>query len=239
MTTAPIKPAVQPPEHHFIARVGWLRAAVLGANDGIVSTASLIAGVASAGMVPGDVLIAGFAGLVAGALSMAAGEYVSVSSQADTERADLAREATELHNHPEAEHEELAGIYEARGLPKDLAHQVADVLMEKDALKAHARDELGISSVVEAHPIQAALSSAASFTAGAALPLAAVLVAPDGMIAATTTAASVAALGLLGAVSARTGGAPLLKAVTRVMFWGGVAMAGTALIGSFFDAPIS
>jgi len=237
--TPSITPPVQPPEHHFIARVGWLRAAVLGANDGIVSTASLIAGVASAGMASGEVLIAGFAGLVAGAMSMAAGEYVSVSSQADTERADLAREAQELQDHPEAEHQELAGIYEARGLPAPLARQVADELMATDALKAHARDELGISSVVEAHPIQAALSSAASFTVGAALPLASVLVAPEGMIAMVTSAASVLALGVLGALSARTGGAPILTAVLRVMFWGGFAMAATALIGSFFDAPVS
>ena len=235
---APIEPVTEPPEHHYIARVGWLRAAVLGANDGIVSTASLIAGVASAGMAPGEVFIAGLAGVVAGALSMAAGEYVSVSSQADTERADLAREAQELAAYPEAEHEELAGIYEARGLSAELAHKVADELMARDALKAHARDELGISSVVEAHPVQAALSSAASFTAGALLPLGAVLVSPDGMIATVTTLASVVALGLLGAVSARTGGAPVVKAVTRVMFWGGFAMAATAVIGSFFNAPV-
>lgn len=227
------------PEKHFIDRIGWLRAAVLGANDGIVSTASLIAGVASAGMAAGEVLIAGVAAVVAGALSMAAGEYVSVSSQADTERADLEREKGELATMPEAELAELAGIYEERGLSPELAMQVARELMDGDALKAHARDELGISEVVSARPIQAALSSAASFAAGAALPLAAVLVSPEGMIATITTIASVIALGLLGALSARTGGAPVLTAVLRVVFWGGFAMVATAAIGSLFNVPVS
>ncbi len=229
----------QPPEKHFITRIGWLRAAVLGANDGIVSTASLIAGVASAGMAASEVLIAGVAAVVAGALSMAAGEYVSVSSQADTEKADLERERGELATMPEAEHEELAGIYRERGLSDALAHEVATELMAKDALKAHARDELGISDVVSARPIQAALSSAASFTAGAALPLAAVIVSPEGMIALYTTLASVIALGILGAISAWTGGAPILKAVMRVVFWGGFAMAATAGVGSLFGTSVS
>lgn len=220
-------------------RIGWLRAAVLGANDGIVSTASLIAGVASAGMSAADVFTAGVAGLVAGALSMAAGEYVSVSSQADTERADLAREKSGLDESPEAEHEELVGIYEARGLSPDLARQVAGELMAGDALKAHARDELGISDVVSARPIQAALSSAGSFTAGAALPLAAVLVSPAGMITPITTVTSVAALGLLGALSARIGGAPVTRAVARVVFWGGFAMLATAAIGALFGVAMN
>ncbi|RME13881.1 MAG: VIT family protein [Alphaproteobacteria bacterium] len=229
----------QSPEKHFISRVGWLRAAVLGANDGIVSTASLIAGVASAGLSAGEVLTAGVAGLVAGALSMAAGEYVAVSSQADTESSDLDRERTELATMPEAEHEELAGIYRDRGLSPELADQVATELMAGDALRAHARDELGLSDVASARPLQAALSSAASFTAGAALPLGAVLVSPDGRIAMVTTLASVIALGLLGALSARTGGAPVLRAVTRVVFWGGFAMLATAAIGSLFNVPVN
>ncbi len=233
-----VSPAIQPPEHHYISRVGWLRAAVLGANDGIVSTASLIAGVASAGVAPGEVLVAGTAGLVAGALSMAAGEYVSVSSQADTERADLAREAHELDVHFEAEREELIEIYVERGLSRHLAEQVADELMAKDPLEAHARDELGISSVVVARPLQAAWSSAASFTAGAALPLGSVLVSPPDMIALNTTLASLAALGLLGWISARTGGAPVVRAVGRVVFWGAVAMGVTAGVGSLFNVPV-
>lgn len=227
------------PEQHFIARVGWLRAAVLGANDGIVSTASLIAGVASAGLAAGDVLTAGVAGLVAGAMSMAAGEYVSVSSQADTESADLARERDELARMPEAEHAELAGIYEARGLSPGLAREVADELMAKDALKAHARDELGMSDVVTARPVQAALSSAASFTAGAALPLGAVVVSPQPSIALYTTIVSVLALGLLGGISARTGGAPVTRAVLRVMFWGAAAMLATAAVGAVFGTTVA
>ncbi len=225
-------------ETHYVDRVGWLRAAVLGANDGIVSTASLIAGVASAGMVPGDVLLAGTAGLVAGALSMAAGEYVSVSSQSDSEKADLERERRELERQPEHEHRELADIYVERGLTPELAHQVAGQLMEKDALGAHARDELGMAETTQARPIQAALSSAAAFTAGAALPLATVLVAPAGSIGIVATIVSVLALAVLGAVSARTGGAPVLRAVLRVSFWGAAAMAGTALVGSLFGTAV-
>ncbi len=234
-----INKAIHPPEHHYIARVGWLRAAVLGANDGIVSTASLIAGVASAGISPAEVLLAGTAGLVAGALSMAAGEYVSVSSQADTERADLAREARELEIHADAEHAELAGIYEERGLSRELARQVADELMAKDPLEAHARDELGISSVVVARPLQAAMSSAASFAVGAALPLGSVLVSAPENIALNTTLASLVALGLLGWVSARTGGAPVARAVARVLFWGAAAMGVTAAVGSLFNVPVA
>ncbi len=228
-----------PPESHYINRIGWLRAAVLGANDGIVSTASLIAGVASAGVAPSEVLLAGTAGLVAGAMSMAAGEYVSVSSQADSEAADLAREREELRTQPEFEHQELADIYVKRGLDPQLARQVADELMAKDALAAHARDELGITPAAQSRPIQAALSSAASFTVGASLPMAAVLVSSQPMIAVNTTVASVLALGLLGALSAKTGGAPVWKAMLRVMFWGAVAMGATAAVGSLFGTTVA
>ena len=228
-----------PPESHYINRIGWLRAAVLGANDGIVSTASLIAGVASAGVAPSEVLLAGTAGLVAGAMSMAAGEYVSVSSQADTEAADLAREREELRTQPEFERQELADIYVERGLDPELALQVADQLMARDALAAHARDELGITPAAESHPVQAALSSAASFTVGGALPMVAVLVSGPSMIAVNTTVASVLALGLLGAVSAKTGGAPIGRAVLRVMFWGAVAMGATAAVGSLFGTTVA
>jgi len=225
-------------ENHYVSRIGWLRAAVLGANDGIVSTASLIAGVASAGVGTSEVLLAGTAGLVAGAMSMAAGEYVSVSAQSDSEKADLERERKEQETQPEFEHEELAQIYVGRGLTPELARQVADELMAKDALGAHARDELGISEVVTARPIQAALSSAASFTAGAALPVASVVLAPPGGIVMVTTVVSVLALGLLGAVSARSGGAPRVPAVARVMFWGALAMAATALVGHLFGTTV-
>lgn len=237
--TAPLPSASPPPEHHFIDRIGWLRAAVLGANDGIVSTASLIAGVASAGVASSEVLLAGTAGLVAGAMSMAAGEYVSVSSQADSEKADLNREREELKTQWDYEHEELAGIYEKQGLSSKLAHAVANELMEKDALAVHAREELGINSNVVARPVQAALSSAASFTIGASLPLSAVLFSPYPKIALYTTVTSVLALGILGAVSARTGGAPLLRAVVRVMFWGAIAMAATAAVGSLFGTTVA
>ena len=225
-------------ENHYVSRIGWLRAAVLGANDGIVSTASLISGVASAGVGTSEVLLAGTAGLVAGAMSMAAGEYVSVSAQSDSEKADLERERKEQETQPEFEHEELAQIYVGRGLTPELARQVADELMAKDALGAHARDELGISEVVTARPIQAALSSAASFTAGAALPVASVVLAPPGGIVMVTTVVSVLALGLLGAVSARSGGARLVPAVARVMFWGALAMAATALVGHLFGTTV-
>ncbi len=226
-------------ENHYVDRIGWLRAAVLGANDGIVSTASLITGVASAGVAQSDILLAGTAGLVAGAMSMAAGEYVSVSSQADSEQGDLERERLELETQPEFELDELTEIYVGRGLEPDLARQVAIQLTEHDALAAHARDELGISEVVQARPIQAALSSAASFTIGAALPLAAVIVSPLAMIPAITTGVSLTALALLGAVSAYTGGAPILKAVLRVTFWGALAMAATAFVGYLFGTTVA
>ncbi|MBX3147932.1 MAG: VIT family protein [Gemmatimonadales bacterium] len=222
------------PEYHLVSRIGWLRAAVLGANDGIVSTASLIVGVAAAGSGRTAVLVAGLAGLVAGAMSMAAGEYVSVSSQADTEQADLARERAELETQPEFEREELAQIYVARGVSPELAHQVADQLMAKDALGAHARDELGISEVTTARPIQAALTSAATFAVGAALPLAMVLVLSPSLLVVGVSAASLLFLALLGAVGARAGGANVAKATFRVTFWGALAMALTAGIGALF-----
>jgi len=225
-------------ERHAIERIGWLRAAVLGANDGIVSTASLIVGVAAAGAAQGDILVAGTAGLVAGAMSMAAGEYVSVSSQSDAERADIARETQELKDDPEAERRELAAIYVTRGLDQALAEQVADRLMEKDALAAHARDELHISDMTAARPVQAALSSAVTFAAGAALPLAVVLIAPATMLIWAASLASLLFLALLGALGARAGGAAITKPVLRVTFWGAVAMALTAGIGWAFGAVV-
>ncbi|ACG77197.1 nodulin-related protein [Phenylobacterium zucineum HLK1] len=221
-------------ERHQIARIGWLRAAVLGANDGIVSTASLIVGVAAAAQGRGEILVAGLAALVAGAMSMAAGEYVSVSSQSDTERADIARETAELAAQPEFEHEELADIYVQRGLSPALARQVADQLMAKDALAAHARDELGISDLTTARPLQAALTSALTFAAGAAVPLATALVATGPLLAPVTAGVSILALAGLGAFGARAGGAPMLKAVGRVTFWGAAAMAITAGVGALF-----
>ncbi len=221
-------------ENHYITRVGWLRAAVLGANDGIVSTASLIAGVAAANVGQSDVLLAGTAGLVAGAMSMAAGEYVSVSSQADSETADIARETQEHETDPVFELHELADIYEERGLSPELAMQVARELMAKDPVGAHTRDELGIYEHTKARPIQAGLYSAASFTAGAALPLAAVIFAPETWIVAATTGISLVALAVLGAIAARTGGAPVMRATIRVTVWGGLAMAATAYVGSLF-----
>lgn len=225
-------------ENHSIARTGWLRAAVLGANDGIVSTASLIVGVAAAGALRGDILLTGMAGLVAGAMSMAAGEYVSVSSQADSEAADLARERRELATQPEAEFAELTDIYVGRGLPLDLARQVATHLNAGDALAAHARDELGLSEHSAARPIQAALTSAATFAVGAALPLAAVTVSPLGALVPIVSGASLAFLALLGAIAARAGGAPLWKPTARVTFWGALAMAITAVIGRLFGAVV-
>jgi len=219
------------PEHHLVSRIGWLRAAVLGANDGIVSTASLIIGVAAAAGKPADILVAGAAGLVAGAMSMAAGEYVSVSSQADTERADLARERGELAGNVEAEVQELAGIYIRRGVDPATADTVARQLMAKDALGAHAHDELGISEMTTARPIQAALTSAATFTAGAALPLAIVIVAPGDWLLVSEAVASLLFLALLGGIGARAGGAPMWVATLRVTFWGALAMALTAGIG--------
>jgi VIT1/CCC1 family predicted Fe2+/Mn2+ transporter len=226
------------PESHNVARIGWLRAAVLGANDGIVSTASLILGVAAASPKSGDIVIAGVAGLVAGAMSMAAGEYVSVSSQSDTERADLARERKELAENVPFEREELAQIYVGRGVDVELARQVADQLMAKDALAAHARDELGISEISTARPVQAALTSAATFAVGAALPLLAVLVSPSGALVPIVAIASLAFLALLGAVGAKAGGADVLKATARVSFWGALAMGLTAAIGAIFGTVV-
>ena len=221
-------------EHHRTGRIGWLRAAVLGANDGIVSTASLLVGVAAASAGRSEVLIAGLAALVAGAMSMAAGEYVSVSSQADTEEAELARERIELEAQPAAEHRELAGIYEARGLSPALADQVASELMAHDALGAHARDELGLTDTAAARPVQAALASASSFAAGAVLPLATAVFAPASAVLVWVVAVSLLSLALLGVVSARAGGAPVGMAVARVVFWGGMAMGVTAAVGSLF-----
>ena len=226
------------PESHLVDRIGWLRAAVLGANDGIVSTASLIVGVAAAAAAPGDILIAGVAGLVAGAMSMAAGEYVSVSSQSDTEQADLARERKELKDSPKFEREELAQIYVMRGLDHALALQVADQLMAKDALGAHARDELGISEISTARPIQAALTSAATFAIGAAMPLAMVLVAPSNQLVLIVSLASLGFLALLGAAGAKAGGADVVRATVRVTFWGALAMGLTAGIGALFGTVV-
>lgn len=225
-------------EQHRTDRIGWLRAAVLGANDGIVSTASLVVGVAAAAASRGDVLLAGVAGLVAGAMSMAAGEYVSVSSQADTERADLGRERRELAADPEHELEELAGIYEQRGLEPELALQVARQLTAHDALATHARDELGISERITARPVQAALASAATFGAGAALPLGVVWLSPPDVIVAVVTGTSLFFLAALGALSARAGGAPLGVAALRVTFWGALAMALTAGVGALFGTVV-
>ena len=225
-------------ERHLVDRIGWLRAAVLGANDGILSTASLIVGVASAAAAPRDVLLAGVAGMVAGAMSMAAGEYVSVSSQADTEAADLARERAELRDDVEAERRELAAIYVQRGLEPALAREVALQLMAKDALGAHARDELGISEITTARPVQAALASAASFAAGAALPLVLVLVAPAGTLVPVVSVATLLFLALLGAVGARTGGASMLRGAVRVAFWGALAMALTSAVGALFGTVV-
>lgn len=225
-------------EKHLVDRIGWLRAAVLGANDGIVSTASLIVGVAAAAAKQNDVLIAGVAGLVAGAMSMAAGEYVSVSSQSDTERADVARERKELSENVEFEQKELAEIYVNRGVDKELALQVAKQLMAKDALAAHARDELGISEITTARPIQAALTSAASFSVGAAMPLLMVILSTPGALVSLVTGASLVFLALLGAIGARAGGANVFRATVRVTFWGALAMAITAGIGKLFGTVV-
>lgn len=225
-------------ENHLVSRIGWLRAAVLGANDGIVSTASLVVGVASASAGSSEVLVAGIAGLVAGAMSMAAGEYVSVSSQSDTEQADLGRERKELETQPEFEREELAQIYVARGVAPELARQVADQLMAKDALGAHAHDELGISEMTTARPIQAALTSAATFAVGGALPLLMVIVSPANLLVWTVSAASLLFLALLGAVGAKAGGANVARATLRVTFWGAFAMALTAGIGAVVGTAV-
>jgi VIT1/CCC1 family predicted Fe2+/Mn2+ transporter len=225
-------------EGHRLQRSGWLRAAVLGANDGVLSTASLILGVATATHSHGGILVAGVAGLVAGALSMAAGEYVSVSSQADVERADLDQERRELRQDQAAELRELAQIYVRRGLQPDLAGEVARQLTAKDALAAHARDELGISKQTRARPVQAALASAASFAAGAAIPLVVALLTPSGFEVPVIYAASAAALMALGAMGARAGGAPIWPAMARVTIWGLLAMAATAAIGMLFSVRI-
>jgi VIT1/CCC1 family predicted Fe2+/Mn2+ transporter len=226
------------PELHAISRVGWLRASVLGANDGIVSTASLIVGVAAAGTARPDLRIAGVAALVAGAMSMAAGEYVSVSSQADAERADIERERSELSAAPELEREELAAIYRKRGLDPKLAIEVADQLMASDPLAAHARDELGISEASAARPVQAALASALAFSAGGAAPLLVVPFAPTGIIIPFVIGVSITCLAGLGMLGAKAGGAPALRSVVRVCFWGILAMALTAGIGKIFGTII-
>lgn len=223
-------------EVHRTEHIGWLRAAVLGANDGLISTSSLVVGVAAAQGQRGPVLVAALAGLVAGALSMAAGEYVSVSSQSDTEQADLARERGELANAPEAERAELAEIYVGRGLTPALAAQVADQLMAGDALGAHARDELGLSEATRARPIQASLASAAAFAAGAAPPVLLVVLLPFAAVTWTVVGSSLVLLLCLGALAAQLGGAPRLRGAVRVGFWGAVAMGATALVGRLFGA---
>ncbi len=225
-------------ERHLVGRIGWLRAAVLGANDGIISTASLILGVASAEVADGTVLLTGIAGLVAGAMSMAAGEYVSVSSQSDAEHADLAREKQELVDDPKFEKKELAQIYVSRGVETGLARQVAEQLMAKDALSAHARDELGISKITTARPVQAALASAATFSIGAAAPLALVLVSPSNWLLPVVSLGSLMFLALLGMIGAKAGGADILKPTIRVTFWGALAMGMTAAIGAIFGTVV-
>ena len=225
-------------ENHRTERVGWLRAAVLGANDGIISLAGLVVGVAATGASAGTVLTTGVAGIVAGAMSMAAGEYVSVQSQADTERADIAKETRELAEEPEHELQELTHIYVKRGLTRELAHQVAVQLTAHDALGAHARDELGITEMLRARPLQAALASAAAFACGALLPIVAVLLAPAGRIETVTIATTVCALFGSGALAARAGGAPMLRGALRVGFWGVAAMVAAALIGRLFQVPV-
>lgn len=232
-------PAIRhPPEGHRTGRVAWLRAAVLGANDGIVSTASLLLGMAAAAASPEAVLTAGVAGLVAGAMSMAAGEYVSVSSQSDSEQADLARERAELASDPDLEHEELARIYMGRGVEMALARQVATQLMAKDALGAHALEELGVSDLNAARPLQAAFASASTFAAGAAMPLLVAVLVPAQSLLPAVGAISLASLAALGAIAARIGGAPVATATLRVAFWGALAMAVTAGIGALVGAAV-
>ncbi|MBI1340291.1 VIT family protein [bacterium] len=223
-------------ERHTVDRTNWLRAAVLGANDGVVSTASLIIGVAAAGAARGEILLTGVAGLVAGAMSMAAGEYVSVSSQADTESADLARETRELDEDPAGELRELAGFYVKRGLTPDLARQVAAQLTEHDALGAHAREELNIVEITQARPVQAALTSAATFSSGAAMAILPAIIAPLHLIPPLVAGCGLVALAGLGAASARVGRAPMLRPVLRVTLWGALAMAVTAAVGMLFGA---
>lgn len=221
-------------EQHLIMRIGWLRAAVLGANDGIISTASLMVGVASAAATPHDIVVVGVSSLVAGAMSMAAGEYVSVSSQSDTEQSDLARERKELADDPQAELEELTQIYVDRGVERNLAREVSVQLMQKDALAVHAREELGITEITTARPVTAAIASAAMFSVGALLPLLTAVVCPDDLLIPVVSLASICFLGLLGAVGAKAGGANIPKAMLRVMFWGALALAITAGIGTAF-----
>lgn len=225
-------------ESHRIAHIGWLRAAVLGANDGLISTSSLVVGVAAANPAPGAVFVAALAGLVAGALSMAAGEYISVSSQGDTERADLALERRELAASPDGEHAELTAIYVARGLAPELAAQVATQLSARDALGAHARDELGIQESTRARPMQAALASAAAFAVGAAPPLVLSALWPERSLTIAVTASTLLLLAVLGAAAARLGGAPLARGAVRVTFWGALAMGATALVGRLFGSVV-
>ena len=227
------------PERHASSRIGWLRAAVLGANDGIVSTASLIVGVAASEAGRSSVLIAGVAALFAGAMSMAAGEYVSVSSQSDTEKADLAREKSELAHQPELEREELIRIYEARGVERKTAEAVADQMTAHDALGAHARDELGLSETMSARPLQAAITSALTFTAGAAAPLLVVTVVPVALLIPSVALVSLVCLAILGALGAKAGGAPLAPSILRVAFWGALAMAVTAGVGRLFGTAVA
>jgi len=225
-------------ERHRTMHVGWLRAAVLGANDGLISTASLVVGVAASGTTRSAILVAGVAGVVAGAMSMAAGEYVSVSSQADTENADLAREQRELDTDWEHERQELTGFYVNRGLTSDLASQVADQLMAHDALGAHARDELGLSEITSARPIQAALASAGTFAIGAVLPVVVAALAPRQLVSPLVTGSALLLLAILGALAARVGGASLGRGAIRVIFWGALAMAASALVGMLFGATV-
>jgi VIT1/CCC1 family predicted Fe2+/Mn2+ transporter len=225
-------------ERHRTAHIGWLRAAVLGANDGLISTASLVVGVAASGTSRSAILIAGVAGLVAGSMSMAAGEYVSVSSQADTEGADLARERAELASDPESERAELTGIYVDRGLTPELAAQVTEQLMAKDALGAHARDELGLSEITAAKPLQAAMASAATFAVGAALPVIVSALVPQSLLTIIVTASALVLLSVLGALAAQVGGAPRWKGALRVTFWGALAMGVSALIGRLFGTTV-
>jgi VIT1/CCC1 family predicted Fe2+/Mn2+ transporter len=225
-------------ERHRTMHIGWLRAAVLGANDGLISTASLVVGVAAAGTTQSAILVAGVAGVVAGAMSMAAGEYVSVSSQADTENADLARETGELETDWEHERQELTDLYVNRGLALNLAVQVADQLMAHDALGAHARDELGLSKITSARPIQAALASAGTFAVGAVLPVVVAALAPRAIVSPLVTGSALLLLAILGALAAHVGGAPLGRGALRVMFWGALAMAASALVGTMFGATV-
>jgi vacuolar iron transporter family protein len=225
-------------ETHRAHRIGWLRASVLGANDGVVSVASLVVGIAASGAAPQSILLTGIAGLVAGAMSMAAGEYVSVQSQADTEEADLARERAELAADPAHELDELAAIYQGRGLDESLAYQVAEKLMQVDPIAAHARDELGITDTLRAKPFQAALASAGAFALGAVFPIAAVLLAPAAQVGMAATVTTLVVLAALGALAAYAGGAGLLKGAVRVVFWGALAMGITAGVGRLFGASV-